>query len=112
MKDALGHYRKHLGDNVTILYDNLPDFIECLVKDHGKEAGGPWDCDDAGNFYGWEAERVVAVTSGYRIMELITRACTHLAVIFVDYDDDYTKNNNKNHFHEAVKKGLVDLCIV
>ena len=25
-----------------------------------KEAGGPWDCYQAYNFFGWEAERVVA----------------------------------------------------
>merc|ERR1712079_318374 len=87
MNEALEHCRKHLGDNVTILYDNdIPRSIEKMVKDQGKEAGGPWDCYDAEGFYGWEAERVVAVTRGDDIMEMITRARTHLAVILVGFD--------------------------
>merc|ERR1719264_668446 len=45
MEEALKHCRKHLGDNATILYDNgLPDSMKKMVKEQGKEAGGPWDC--------------------------------------------------------------------
>ena len=47
------------------------------------EAGGPWDCYHARKYYGWEAERVVAVTGGDNIMELITRARTQLYVVHV-----------------------------
>ena len=49
---------------------------------------------------------MVAVTSGFSIMEMITRARTHLAVILVDDDEDYTKI--KKHFHMAAREGLVD----
>ena len=75
-----------------------------------KEAGGPWDCYHAYHFYGWEAERVVAVTSGHNIMELITRAKTHLIVILVEAEgisDWYEKT--KKHFHEAADLGLVEM---
>ena len=58
--------------------------MEKMVKDQGKETGGPWDCHYGRNFYGWEAERVVAVTCGSNIMERISRARSHLAVILVD----------------------------
>ena len=79
-------------DNVTILYDKdgLPYSIECMVK---KEAGGPWDCYQAYNFFGWEAERVVAVIGGTNII----RARTHLSVILVE-----------DHFgvYEEIKKYL------
>ena len=61
------------GRKVTILCDwiefSLPDSIEIMVKNQGKEEGGPWDCYSADNFYGWEAERVVAVTSGLNTMQ-------------------------------------------
>ena len=79
MKEALKHCRKHLGDNVTILFDyGLPESIKDMVKEQGKCAGGPWDCYSVGAFYGWEAERVVAVTTGWRfiIVELAMRAKT------------------------------------
>ena len=94
MKEALEHCRKHLGDNVTILFDyGLPESIKDMVKEQGKCAGGPWDCYSVGAFYGWEAERVVAVTTGtgHPIMKKITRARTHLAVILVDPRNDYKK---------------------
>ena len=82
--------------------------MEKMVKDQGKEAGGPWDCYYGRNFYGWEAERVVVVTSGFYIMEPITRARTHLAVILVDdHRRDYTKT--KNLFLQATNEGLVDI---
>ena len=55
-----------------------------MVEKQGKEAGGPWECYRAWDYYGWEAERVVAVTDGDHIMELITRARTHLSVILVE----------------------------
>ena len=104
MEKALEHCRKHLGDNVTILHHAPPiKSIEKLVKDQGKEAGGPWDCHHAAGFYGWEAERVVAVDDGMSTMEMITRARTHLAVITVE--DTLTKK----YFQQAAEEGLVDV---
>ena len=111
VEKALKYCLKHLGNNVTILYDsNLPGSIEKIVKEQGKEEGGLWDCYHANYFYGWEAERVLAVSrGGFNIMELITRARTHLALI-LDVDvgvDVYAET--KNHFQQAGSKGLADI---
>ena len=46
MREALKHCRNCMGDNVTILYNGLPGSMERLVKEQGKEEGGPWDCYD------------------------------------------------------------------
>jgi len=106
MEEALEHCRKHLGDNATILYShNLSASVKKMVKKQGKNAGGPWDCSDAADFAGWEAERVVAVTSGYFIIELITRAKTRLSVIIADgpqYPD------SMKYFQQAAELGLVE----
>ena len=109
MEVALVHCRKHLGDNATIVYSGLPDSIEKMVKEQGKEAGGAWDCYCTRDFYGWEAERVVAVTDGDEILELITRAKCQLFVILVgeDLDDNYVKQ--KKFLLEAADLGLVDI---
>ena len=99
MVEALKHCRKHLGDNATILYDNqIPDSIENMIKEQGKEAGGPWDCCHIFDFYGWEAKRVVVVTGGIHIMELITRARTHLSLILVYKGDEHDYAKTKEFF--------------
>ena len=107
MEEALEHCRKHLGDNATILYGGyLPPSIEKMVKKQGKEAGGPWDFCDANKFCGWEAERVVLVTKGTgEILEMITRARTHLSVILVESGHLV---HYKKFFQGAVDLGLVD----
>ena len=82
LKMALQKSREQLGDDATLLYDPLvPSSMIEICKSHGKEKGGPWECYHAFNFFGWEAERVVAVTNGYDMMEMITRARTHLAFL-------------------------------
>ena len=107
IEKALKQCRKHLGDNSTILYDTaLPGSITKMAKEQGKEAGGPWNCYFAGSFYGWEADRVVAVTSGGNLMEMITRAKTVLAVIIVD--DRYHYATTQEYFQQAVDQGLVE----
>ena len=111
MEDALEHCRKNLGDNVTILYDGfISSSIRKMVEEQGKKTGGPWDCYRAGIFFGWEDERVVVVTTGIDIMELITRARTHLYVIIVERannrSDDYAKT--KKHFKHAAYLGLIE----
>ena len=121
MEEALKHCRKHLGDNATILYNNhatvqnavlyegYSKSIVKIVKKQGKEAGGPWDCYNAGNFYGWEADRVVAVTSGGNLMEMITRAKTLLAVIIVGpVDDGPLYDDTKEYFQKATEQGLIE----
>ena len=77
-----------------------------MLKEQGKEEGGPWDCYSADHFYGWEAERVVALTNGFQIMELITRAKTRLFVILVGNDQMYAET--KANFQQAAELGLVD----
>ena len=117
MTEALEHCRKVLGDKATILYQNLPDSIEKVVKEKVKEAGGLWDCYNAGSFYGWEVERVLIVTDGYFLMEMITRAKTHLFVILVeehsgfssDYDYGCRHANTEKYFQQAAKQGLVEI---
>ena len=76
--------------------------------DQGKEAGGHWDCYRVDNFYGWEAERVVAVTNGNDILEFITRAKTYLAVILLDTVDNSRYTNTKKRFQQAKDQGLVE----
>ena len=71
LEKALRYCRGLLGEDVTLLYSDAG--IPLTIMDTVKTTGGPWDCCHADRFFGWEAERVVAVTSGERIMELITR---------------------------------------
>ena len=111
MEEALEHCHKHLGDKATILYDDcsLPSSMMKMVINQGKEAGGPWECFRAHNIFGWEADRVVAVTVGDNIMELITRARTHLYVIMVDRRDRIYYAETKKYFQQAAKLGLIDM---
>ena len=48
----------------------------------------------------------MAVTSGRSVMELITRARTHLAVILVE---GMFADKTKKHFQQAGELGLVDI---
>ena len=112
MEMALAYCRKHLGDKATILYTHLPSSMQKMVREQGKETGGAWDCYYAYNFYGWEADRVVAVTNGGNLMELITRAKTHLCVILVEGDQwdvahHYAKT--KADFQQATEQGLAEM---
>ena len=125
MEMALAHCHTYLGDNVTLLHCVSHPAINRIVSNQDKEAGGPWDSYYAMNFYGWEAERVVAVTNGSAVMELITRARTHLSVILAGEDvegeererefdsedeveDDHPYTNTKGYFERAAALGLVE----
>ena len=89
----------------------LPASIEKLAKEEGKEAGGAWECFRETGFYGWEAERVVAVTGGFNIMEPITRGKTHIAVILVK-DDVGCYAEAKKYFQQAADLGLVEKVLL
>ena len=120
MEEALDHCRKHLGDNVTILYYYYqPDKrynseirgAAKMAKDQGKKEGGPWDCYDAQDFYGWEAERVVVVAAGGGILEQATRARTKLILILAKPEDDSKKlyARLQENIKAAADVGLVDV---
>ena len=97
---------KEVGDNTTILHDvKIPPLIKEKVKEKGKEAGGPWECHEARNYFGWESDSVVAVTSGAYTMEQITRAKSRLFVIIVE-GGGYA--STKEYFKQAKNEGLVD----
>ena len=50
---------------------------------------------------------MVAVVSGFSILEMITRARTHLAIILVDNGDGRTYTEHKDYFWQAAEKGLL-----
>ena len=103
----MNHCRKHIGDNATILYDyDLWSSMMKIAKEQGKETGGPWDCYHVGDFFGWESDRLVVVTDGGEMMELITRARTHLSV-FLMGGSNYAKT--KKYFQQAAKLGLIEM---
>ena len=75
------------------------------------EGSSRWKCYNADNFYGWEADNIVAVSTGSSILEMITRARNRLCVVMVDsklesrglgYNEVYTRG-----FQQAVQEGLV-----
>ena len=73
-----------------------------ICKSHGKEKGGPWECYKARNFVGWEAERVVAVTTGGNILEKATRAKTELILIIAELDKGEAKKNSGRRRRQSV----------
>ena len=124
LKTALQRSQELLGDDATLLYDGyfppssmteilydgwLPSSMKEICESHGKKKGGPWECYNVLSFYGWEAERVVVVTNGDHIMELITRGRTHLAIILVDGGRNNQYAQFKKHFQQAECLGLVDV---
>ena len=75
-----------------------------ICKSHWKEKGGPWECYKAHNFFGWEAERVVAVTTGgYYMLKEATRAKTELILIIA------AEGRFKEIIMAAANEGLVDV---
>ena len=113
MKESLALCSNRLGDDVTILYDLfLPSTIQKIVMEYGKKEGGPWNCHVSDTFQGWEAERVVVVKGGADLLELITRAKTHLAVVLVEVPRhslwvDYQRT--KKYFLQAADLGLCEM---
>ena len=127
---ALEYCRKHLGNDVTILRETFQSSSKVYIESYdgnldiylgpGKNLINEGNSNTANAFYGWEAERVVAVTMGRSIMEPITRAKTHLAVILfenppsvpaiVKEESLYIKT--KTILQKAVHQGLVDHIVI
>ena len=107
-----------LGASATLLYARgLPTSIEEVCRSHGKNEGGMWECYSVADFYGWEADRVVAVLGGNDvrgILELLSRAKTHMTLILVKgkgsedekwYEEWYTRY--QNFFEQAAERDLL-----
>ena len=89
--------------------------MEEICESQGKEKGGPWECYDPFNFYGWEAERVVVVTTGLNFLEIITRAKTELILILAEpVEEEYKKSYQRFQvmIKAAADEGLVDLEVI
>jgi hypothetical protein len=108
LKTALDGCLTLLGNEATLLHSNLPRAATRVVEEHGKEKGGPWHRSFSSTFYGWEAERIVAVSTGGNIMELLTRARTHLAVVLVDNGKPQYMEYKK-YFKQAADLGLIQM---
>ena len=63
--------------------------------------------------HGWEADRVLAITQGgddNTVMEVITRACTHLCLIWSGGTRGSRKiDKAKQSFEKAAEEGLIEL---
>ena len=107
LREALQRSRDLFGNDATLLYDdfNLPSSMKEICKRNGKEKGGPWDFYNAHVFVGWEANRVVAVTSGGgTTLEMATRAKTELILILVEAEEEDKKEYYAKYqklFHDA-----------
>ena len=83
-----------------------------------RREGGPWECYEANNFFGWEAERVVAVTTGFYILEEASRAKTELILIFAKperevFKDDYGHHaDNRMDIKSAADEGLLVVEVI
>ena len=124
LKLALQRSREQLGDNATLLFDPLlPSSLKEICERHGNEKGGPWECYIATHFYGWEAEKVVAVATGRGaiILEQATRAKTELILIIAESEgafkklrQDYTEYYPRlqKTIKAAADKDLLDVKVV
>jgi len=83
-----------------------------ICESHKKEKGGPWECYDAVNFYGWEAERVVAVTTGWNTLEMTTRAKRELILILAKPEKEIDKKKRQVIIKAAADEGLLDLQVI
>ena len=77
-----------------------------------KEKGGPWECCKFLDCTGWETDRVVVVTcGGASVLEMITRAKTHLNLILVKPERENAIKYYEflqNELEEAADEGLVE----
>ena len=83
-----------------------------ICKSQGKENGGPWKCYDVYNFFGWEAQRKVVVTTGGNILEMATRARTELFLLLAEPEKEEFKKSYRKFpvvIKAAEDEGLVDV---
>ena len=116
-KKALERCHELMGNNVTLLYEgpgtNLPGSMVDNCKSYGKTFGGLWECYNVNNFYGWEAEKVVAVTSGSgATLEEVTRARTQLILILVESEHEEGYPDYQKYFQNAARQGLIEFFVM
>ena len=111
LRQALLRSREQLGDDVTLfnfggrargggadLPSSMKDICGAMIKDKG----GPWEFYNSLNCTGWEANRVVVVTCGtIGVLEMITRAKTHLNLILAK-----PKKENAIKYYEFLQNDL------
>ena len=117
LSEALQRSHNMFGNDATLLYQTfLPSSMKEICKSNGKEKGGPWACYDAYDFYGWESNNVVAITTGgLNTLEMATRAKTKLIMILAEPEKEDRKvkyAKYQKHFQAAADKGLVELLAV
>ena len=116
LREALQRSQDLFGNNATLLCDSwLPSSMIEICKSNGKEKGGPWECYNADEFYGWESNKVVAVTAGgFATLEMATRAKTQLILILAEPEIEAHKKNYadyQKYFQAAADTGLVELLV-
>ena len=113
MEEVLKRCHEAFGGKATLLYDGfLPASRKEMCKSYVKNTGGSWDCYNAQDFFGWESDKIVAVTTGGgHTREMITRARTHLAIILMQGEGERKKIYTKyqKYFAEASNRGLIEL---
>ena len=86
--------------------------MRAICRAMTKEKGGPWECYNSLNCTGWEANRVVVVTCGtIGVLEMITRAKTHLNLILAKPERENAIKYYEvwqNNLAEAADEGLVE----
>ena len=57
--EALQRSHNLFGNDATLIYDfGLPSTMKEICESNGKEKGGAWDCYNALQCFGWEADKV------------------------------------------------------
>ena len=75
-----------------------------------KKEGGHWESYNTRDCTGWEADKVVVVTCGDgRLLEMVTRAKTHLILILVKGKAGKLYEVWQKNLEKAADSGLVDL---
>ena len=83
-----------------------------ICRAMSKKEGGHWESYNTRDCTGWEADKVVVVTCGdKRILEMITRAKTHLNLILAKPERENAIKYYEvwqNNLAEAADEGLVE----
>ena len=68
LRFALEAAEKQLGSEVTVLYNiSLQPELADIVESMSQKNGGPWQCYQAVQFYGWEADKVFSALKKKKI---------------------------------------------